>query len=342
MKVTIDDVARRAGVSKATVSAVLNHKTVVRAETRRTVLKAIKDLHYRPRPSARSLKRPPSDRGTIALLIRELDNPFYTTLAQGAMQCAAEKDYLTIILSSEGIHAREEQITHSFSHREIRGAVIAPVLEGTAEIEHLFRLKMINFPFVLLESVKGIQANVVGIDNSRAMHEAMKYLLEGGHSRIVHFAGAKHASHTYERIEGFKLAYMESSFAFRSEMIVQAGAHLEDGHRTCLEYFRHRKPDQYPTAIVCFNDLVALGAMSALKEMNIAVPGTVSVIGNDDIPFARHAPVKLTTIRAPLHEMGKKAAEILIRNIESPAPLPVENVVLDAELIVRESTRPLN
>jgi DNA-binding LacI/PurR family transcriptional regulator len=92
---------------------------------------------------------------------------------------------------------------------------------------------------------------------------------------------------------------------------------------------------------VCYNDLVALGVMSALNGMNIDVPGTVSVVGNDDIPFSRHVPVKLTTIRAPMRGLGRKAAEILIRNVESTVPLPVENVTLDAEFVVRESTKPL-
>lgn len=339
-KATIDDVARRAGVSKATVSAVLNHKNVVRSDTRRSILKAIKELHYRPHPSARSLKRTATDRGSIVLLIRELDNPFYTTIVLGVMQYASEKGYGVVVTSSEGSHALEEQITHSFSHREIKGAVIVPILEGTAEIEHLFRLKMINFPFVLLENVKGIQANVVSIDNSKAMHEAMKYLICSGHSKIVHFAGPNHSSHTYERIEGFKQAYMESSIAFRNDMIIPTGAHLESGYKTCLEYFQNRSRDEYPTAIVCYNDLVALGVMSALDDMNINVPDTVSVVGNDDIPFSEHVAVKLTTIRVPMLNMGRKAAEILIKNIESPTPLPVENVVLDAELIVRESTKP--
>lgn len=123
--------------------------------------------------------------------------------------------------------------------------------------------------------------------------------------------------------------------------IIPAGAHLENGYRTCLEFFKNRNRDEHPTAIVCYNDLVALGVLSALHELNISVPDTISVVGNDDIPFAQHVPVKLTTIRAPMRELGRKAAEILIRNIESPVPLPVEHVVLDAEFIIRESTKPL-
>lgn len=340
-KVTIDDVAKRAGVSKGTVSAVINEKNIVQPETRQTVLAAMKELHYRPRGSARNLKNPAAKYNSIGLLIRELDNPFYTGIALGVTEYANSKGYLVFIASSEGDHMYEEKITQSFSGKEIKGAIIAPVLEGIAEIEHLFRLKMINFPFVLLENVKGLQANVVSIDNIKAMKEAMKYLMDNGHSKIVHFAGPKYASHTYERIDGFRRAYSESHFAFNSDMIVPTGAHLEDGHRTCLEYFQNRKREDFPTAIICYNDLVALGVMAALTEMNIRVPDEISVVGNDDIPFSRHIPVDLTTIRAPIRELGKKAAEILIKNIESSVPLSIENVVLHAEFVVRESTKAL-
>lgn len=338
-KVTIDDVAKHAGVSIGTVSAVINEKNFVRPETRKTVLNTMKELNYRPRGSARNLKTTSTENNSIGLLIRELDNPFYTALALGVMEYARKKEYLVVIVSSEGDHKYEEKITQSFSDKDIKGAIIAPVLEGTAEIEHLFRLKMINFPFVLLENVKGIHANVVSIDNIKAMKEAMKYLIDNGHSKIVHFAGPKHASHTYERIDGFRRAYSESHFAYNGDMIISTGAHLEDGYKKCLEYFQSRSRNDFPTAIVCYNDLVALGVMAALTEMKIKVPDEISVVGTDDIPLSSHIPVTLTTIRAPMVELGKKAAEILIKNIESSEPLPIENVMFDAEFVVRQSTK---
>ncbi len=341
-KVTIDDIAREAGVSKGTVSAVINQKNTVNSETREIVLDTMKQLNYRPKGSARNLRRVKKGYASIGLLVRELDNPFYTTLALGVMEYAISKGYLVFIASSEGDHNSEDKITDSFAVRDIKGAIIAPVLEGTAEIEHLFELKMINFPFVLLESVKGIQANVVSINNIKAMKEAIKYLMDNGHSRIVHFAGPKHAFHTYERIDGFRRAYSESRFAYSNDMIVPTGALLEDGHRTCHDYFRNRSREDYPTAIVCYNDLVALGVMTALAELDIQVPDEISVIGTDDIPFSKNIPVKLTTIQAPIRELGRRAAEILIRNIESSESLPIENIVLNTNLVIRESTRALN
>lgn len=340
-KITINDIATKAGVSKGTVSAVLNQKSIVHAKTRDSVLRAMKELNYRPRGSARSLKNPSVQIPSIGLLIRELDNPFYTGIALGVREYASSRGYLVLTASSEGDHTYEEKITDSFTAKDIKGAIIAPVIEGTAEIEHLFRLKVVNFPFVLLEDTKSIQANVVSIDNIRVMKEALKYLMDNGHSRIIHFAGPKHASHSYERIDGFRRAYSESHFAFNSDMIIHVGAHIEDGHEACLDYFHNRSREDFPTAIVCYNDLVALGVMSALIEMKIKVPDEISIVGNDDIPFSTHIPVSLTTIRAPLLELGTRAAEILINNIESSKPLSTENIVLDAKFIIRESTKPL-
>jgi DNA-binding LacI/PurR family transcriptional regulator len=340
-KVTITDVARRAGVSIGTVSAVINRKNTVKTETRGAVFEAIKELNYRPQGSARTLKNKSTDRGSIGLLVRELDNPFYMAVASGVRQYASDKGYLVVIASSEGDHAYEEEVTRNFTHTDRKGAIIAPVLEGTAEIEHLFRLKMINFPFVLLENVKGIHANVVSIDNIKAMKKAMAFLIDSGHSKIVHFAGPTHASHTYERIDGFRRAYSESHFAYSNDMIIPTGAHLESGYEKCIEYFQKRHKEDYPTAIVCYNDQVALGVMAALNEMNIRVPDDISIVGNDDIPLSRYFPTPLTTIHAPLVELGRKAAAMLIDNIESPKPLPVQKVVLDAEFIPRESTRAL-
>ncbi|MGA3286948.1 MAG: LacI family DNA-binding transcriptional regulator [Bacteroidota bacterium] len=338
-KVIIGDVAKKAKVSIGTVSAVINQKDTVKPETREAVLSAMKEMNYRPHGSARNLKNTNTYPDSIGLLIRELDNPFYTAIAMGAMNYARSKGYLVMISSSEGSHTYEEKITDGFSGKDIKGAIIAPVLEGTAEIEHLFRLRMINFPFVLLENVKGIQANVVSIDNIKAMKECMKYLMDNGHSKIVHFAGPTHASHTHERIDGFRRAYSESHFAFNSDMIIPTGAHLDDGYKKCLEYFQCRNRENFPTAIVCYNDLVALGVLAALSEMKIKVPDDISVVGNDDISFSRHVPVQLTTVHAPMFELGRKATEILIRNIESPKPLPIENIVLDAEFVVRQSTK---
>ncbi len=215
-------------------------------------------------------------------------------------------------------------------------------MEVNAEIEHLFKLKMLNYPFVLLADVKGITANVVEIDNRRAIKKAVEYLIKNGHTKIVHFAGPPESAHTKERMEGFHNAFSESTLVFNKEMIVPIGSHTKVSYEKTIKYFSSKKPNDYPTAIVCFNDLQALAVMTALRDLDINVPKDISIIGNDDIHYAEIYSVPLTTIRSPQKEIGQKAAEILIRNIESSTLVPIERIMFDTELIVRKSTRKLN
>jgi DNA-binding LacI/PurR family transcriptional regulator len=301
----------------------------------------MKELNFRPKGVARNLKNGNQDK-CIGIIIKDLNYPFYTSIASGVKEYANGKGYSVMITSSDDSHECEKKLSHLFSTKDIKGTIIAPIVEGAAEIEHLFKLRMINYPFVLLEDVKGIQANVVAIDNLRAIKKAVKYLIDSGHTKIVHFAGPPSSSHTAERIEGFRYAFSESTLVFNKNMIVSIGSHYEEGYNKTIEYFKNRNRKDYPTAIVCFNDLQALAVMLALKKLNINVPGDISIIGNDDISYASIYPVPLTTIRAPQIEIGRKAAEILIRNIESSTLLPTERVVLDTEFVTRESTRVLN
>jgi LacI family transcriptional regulator len=340
-RITIEDVADHAGVSKGTVSAVINGKNSVKPATRDHILEVMKELNFRPKGMARNLKNRTLDK-SIGIIIKDLNYPFYTSIASGAIEYANTKGYSVVVTSSKDNHECEKKLSHLFSTKDIKGAIIAPVVEGKSEIEHLFKLKMINYPFVLLEDVKGIQANVVAIDNIKAIKKAVKYLIESGHTRIVHFAGPPQSSHTQERIEGFRHAFSESPLVFHSDLIVSIGSHYDESHTKSLEYFMNKNRSDYPTAVVCFNDLQALAVMSALKELNVNVPQDISIIGNDDIYYAQIYPVPLTTIRAPQNEIGRKAAEILIRNIEFSQIMPVERVVLETEFITRGSTRVLN
>ena len=339
-RITIEDVAKRSGVSKGTISAVINAKNTVKPTTRDHILAIMKELNFRPKGVARNLKNGAQDK-SIGVIIKDLNYPFYTSIASGVKEYANSKGYSVLVTSSDDDHECEKKFSHLFSTKDIKGTIIAPIVEGEAEIEHLFKLKMINYPFVLLEDVKGIQANVVAIDNLKAIKKAVKYLMESGHTRIVHFAGPPQSSHTQERIEGFRHAFSESTLIFHRDMIVSVGSHYDEALTKTKEYFKNRRKEDYPTAIVCFNDHQALAVMTALKELKIRVPDDISIVGNDDIYYAKIYPVPLTTIRAPQHEIGMRAAEILIRNIESSTLLPVERVVLETEFVIRDSTKVL-
>lgn len=337
-KITIDDVAKKSGVSKGTVSGVINGKSTVKTTTREHILSVMKDLNFRPRGVARNLKSGFQEK-SIGIIIKDINYSFYTRIAASVIDYAANQGYSVLITSSNSDHEIEKMFSHLFSEKDIKGVIIAPTVVGSTEIEHLFKLKMINYPFVLLEEVMGIQANVVTIDNIRAIKKAVKYLIDTGHRKIVHFAGPENSSHTQERIEGFRYAFSESPLVFQKDFVAYIGADFEESFAKTKEYFRRRSRDKYPSAIVCFNDRQALAVMLALKELGISVPDEISIVGNDDIDQAKIYPVPLTTIHAPQDEIGRKAAEMLIRNIESTAAFQAERVIFDTEFVVRESTK---
>ncbi len=336
---TIADVAERAGVSKGTVSAVLNDKSSVSDATRKRVRDVIKAMNYRPRASAQHLLQGDGDR-TIGLVIKEDDNPYYAGVIAGVRRVAGPRGYVLLVASSEGSSEAEHRVVEAMAAKDVSGLIITPALGEEADVTHLFELKRRNIPFVLLERIRGIQSHIVDIDNVLAARDAVGHLIERGHSHIVHFAGPPYSAHSQERVEGVRRGFSESSLVFRDEFIVPTGAHMEDGYETGLAYFRACGADR-PTAVTCYNDLVAIGLLRALRELGLRVPDDVSVVGCDDLPLMDYLGTPLTSVRIPKEEMGAAAAEILIRHLEAEEPPPLEKVTLDAEVVVRASTTDL-
>jgi LacI family transcriptional regulator/LacI family repressor for deo operon, udp, cdd, tsx, nupC, and nupG len=343
---TVADVANHAGVSKATVSAVLNGTANVLPATRQRVLAAVEELDYRPTPRSGGAANAASPRRTgrsVAVLIREADNPFYGEVLAGVRAVAAPRGYTVLVTSSEGDYGTEQQAVRLLHEKDVDGLMVYPVLDDHADLSHLFELRRRNYPFVLLEGVRGLPASLVDVDNRAAARAATEHLIELGHRRLVHFAGPEYSLHTRERLDGVREACSGALVRFGDAHVVSAGAHFDDGYRAALAYFGAADPAARPTGVTCYNDLVAAGVMSALAELGLRVPQDVSVVGFDDIPIARHLATPLTTVHVPKYESGRLAAELLLAQIESSAPgapaLP-ERRSLEATLVVRASTAP--
>ena len=340
-RVSINDVARHAGVSKATVSAVLNDSGPVGEGTRARVRAAIDALNYRRAPVTGAAATAAAGRSRcIALVIKELDNPYYGEIIAGARACAADNGYTLLVVSSEGDYDAERRAVAALQAKDVDGVIVTPVLDEHADLSHLFELKRNNFPFVLLENVRGVQASLVDIDNVEASRMAVAHLAALGHRRIVHFAGPPYSSHSAERVDGVRRECSASQLVFTDEDVIVAGAHLEDGYRCGLAHFGGRERADRPTAVTCYNDLVALGLCRALFELGLRVPEDVSVVGFDDIRLLAYLPLALTTVRIPQADMGRLATQMLIRHVESKERVPPRKVSLPAELVVRRSTAP--
>lgn len=336
-RTTIRDVAEWAGVSNATVSNVINDKGKVSESTRKDVLEAIEALNYRPNASA---QRKLQSRGpkSIGIVIKEIHNPYFAEVIVGAQEKAQEEGYAIMLSSSEGHRDTEGQVVDLFVEKDVDGIIINPLNDRDADLSHLFNLKRRNIPFVLLEEVHGLKSNLVDIDNVQASREITSYLFELGHEDVIHFAGPRYSMHSDERIEGFRQAFFDSQQVYSEDFVVRAGAHLEEGYQAGLKYFRDRPASERPSAVSCYNDLVAIGLLRALRELDIDVPEEVSVTGFDNIKSCEYAPVPLTSMGIPTRKMGRMAMEVLVRQIENPDEPEVVN--LKAEMAVRDSTAP--
>jgi DNA-binding LacI/PurR family transcriptional regulator len=338
---TIQDVADLAGVSKATVSAVLNDKSTVKESTRTEVLNAMRELNYRPRPAARRRAATEGIR-SVGFVQRDTGNPYYSEIIAGAESYLRERGYIVLVAASEGDFKAEQRIISLFTLKDVDGILLTPVLDNETDLSHIFDLKRRNVRFVLLEEIRGIQANLVDVDTVEGAKAAARHLIDLGHVHIVHFAGPEYSLHSEERVDGVRSAYSESQLVFSNQLVVRAGDSLDDGYRTGLQYFRERPPEDRPSAVTCYNDLCALGLCRALEELGLRVPEDVSVIGYDDLKILDYLPTaaRLTSVRVPKFEVGRTAAEILHRDIENAAPTAPSKVYLHAELVIRQTTAP--
>lgn len=337
---TISDVADEAGYSKATVSAVLNDADTVSEATRKKINQVIDKLNYRPRAAAQRGFRENGNR-SVGLIIKEEGNPYYSDVISGARSYVRQKGYTLVVASSEGEYESEQQIVDVFKGKDVDGVLLIPVLNDDTDLSYLFELKRRNFPFVLLEDIQGIQASLVDIKNVEAAKMATSHLIENGHQHIVHFAGPEYSLHSEERVRGIRKAFSESPMAFSDDLIVQTGAYLRDGYEVGRSYFEQIDAGQRPSAVLCYNDLVAIGLIRALRELEISVPEDISVVGFDNIEFAKYLSVPLTSVNIPKYEMGHRAAEILIEHVESEEKVDPQQDYLQAELIKRASSRSL-
>ena len=345
-RVTITDVAKHARVSTGTVSAVLNGRTSVRDITRQRVLDVIDELGYQPSFPARNLRLGHTNDAVtgrcVGLLIKEIDNPFYTDVITGTHRLLQDQGYAAFVCTSQGNYEQEGDLINALRGWLIHGAIIAPVLHAQTDLSHLFMLKRARYPFVVLEDLAGLRVNSVSMDNVKASQMALRYLIESGHQRIVYLAGPTYTQCTRDRIQGVEPAFSPSNLVYSEAVIVPAGARSEDGYRATVQLFRDRSAEERPTAVACFNDLVAMGVLRALAELGLSVPEDVSVVGFDDIQEAAYLPVPLTTVRVPKLEMGRRAAELLLRQLDASEAMLAERVVLETDLVLRGSTRALS
>jgi LacI family transcriptional regulator len=333
MPATLKDIAKESGFDVSTVSRALKGSYGVHSSTREKVRIIAHKLDYRPNLMARGLVTGRSH--TIALLISDIRNPFFTEVARGAEDAAYAAGFDVILCNSDLDPGKQVHYLRSFSERRIAGIVMNSVTSLTrAQQEELRRC---DIPIVMLNKLPGSHPfSTVTADNFQGAILATNYLLGLGHRRIAHLAGPRNHGNLTERWRGFLSAVQPSR---NVEAIVLHGA---QNHRGGYEMTK-KLLSQHPkvTAIFAANDVVAFGAIQTILEMGLTVPNDLSIVGFDNVDLSAIIHPPLTTVHQPKYEMGQAAVEILVKQAKSQSGRVPEHRVLGVRLVERKSCRPL-
>ncbi|MFC4076991.1 LacI family DNA-binding transcriptional regulator [Salinithrix halophila] len=336
MIVTIRDVAKRAGVSIATVSRVLNKSKPVSDELKKRIMDAVEETGYLPNAVARSMIQKRT--GLFGVIIPEIFNPYFSGLVEGIESVSKEFQYHLMLSVSEKDPEREKELLQIYRSRQMEGIILAAARLEEDQKEILARL---GIPCVVIgQRVKGLKAPSVVINNWKAAFEATDYLIQLGHRRIGMIGGPFwDVASGQERYQGFRDALASRALPCREEWVSEGeGFLVEDGYKG-MEIL-HSAPE-LPTAVFCACDRIAVGAIRYLEGQGLQVPEDVSVIGFDDEELASIIHPRLTTIRHSPFEMGRRAATLLTEMLHGNQSLQTAET-LEHSLIVRESTIPLS
>lgn len=329
---TMNDVARLAEVSIATVSHVINGTRFVSAERVERVHAAMQQLGYTPDATARSLRVGRTN--TIGLVIPDTSNPFFAALARWIEEAAFESGYTTILANSDERPDREHRYVSTLLSKRVDGLILAPSSGDHGRLRKLLNNAPMHVVVVDRDAALP-NADVVLYDNAGGSYAATRHLIELGHTCIGCIAGPADATSAAERVKGFRQAIGEAGLSLPGHAIVEADFHFSGGREATARLLATREPF---TALVAANDLMAAGAVRALAERGISVPDEVSVIGFDDAPLAEMISPALTTMRQPLQDMAQAAVSLLLSRITGSNGGPPTRRVLPTSLVVREST----
>lgn len=334
------DVARVAGVSMATVSRALKNPEIVTERTRRRVAEAIETTGYVYNAVAADFTRQRSN--LVGLIVFSMKSSIQSELIDGVQSELQKHGFSLVVGNSQYEPATEATLISLFAERQLAGVIVAESTDGNRE--RLRQLARSGIPTVITwEHAAESELDCVGISNQEAARQATRHLIELGHRRIGLIAGR------YDRIErvrhrydGYTEALAESGMHLDPMLCRQGAPNLESGDAAMRELLALPKP---PTAVFAASDTLALGALSAASDLGVRVPQDVSVVGFDDLDFARFTCPPLTTIRVPVFEMGRLAASIVIENASPTAEShrsekPINRILLETELVVRKSTGP--
>lgn len=327
-RVTIRDVAARAGVSHQTVSRVINDSERVRPETRQRVMAAIAELQYHPSALARSMARGRSH--TVACLSPNLTDFTFASIINGAETEARKQSFFWLSSSVPDVSSFVELVTDLVTSRRVEGLV---VINPFADERH--KKLPENFPIVFVGArPREGGTNSVALEDEMVGREATRHLLALGHRQIAMITGPMCEDAAQDRCRGYELALVQAGIEPAAQQVIEGDWSAQSGYDALMQL---AASGDLPSAIFSQNDLMAAGVLRAARDLSLEVPNDLSVIGVDDIPLAEFLDPPLTTFRQDFQLIGREAARLLIRSINEPDEA-TQQLLLPAELVIRRST----
>jgi LacI family transcriptional regulator len=329
--VTIRDVAKHAGVSPITVSRVINDSDYVSDATRARVEAAIEELKYVPNMLGPSLRF--KQTMTLALVLTDITNPFWTTVARGVEDVAQANGYSIILCNTDESQEKQEQYLNMLLRRRIDGIVLVPAQSAPEPVN---MIQKHGVPVVVLDrQIPDLEVDIVRADSENGAYQLTNHLVSLGHRRITMLAGPETVSTAQDRVHGYKRALKSAGLPDEAASIYW-GAFTIDSGREMAEKALTEKPDL--TALFAANNFIAIGAMQVMREKGLAVPDAVALVTVDDIPPTFTINPFLTVARQPAQEMGQQAAQLLLDRVTNEDKDGCRHIILPTELIIRASS----
>lgn len=329
---TIRDVAKLAGVAPITVSRVVNDSGYVSKETRARVEAAVEELGYVPNMLGPSLRF--KQTMTLAMVVTDIANSFWTTVTRGVEDIAQANGYSTFLCNTDESEKKQEQYLHMLLRRRIDGILLVPASSSPDPIRLIQKQ---GIPVVVLDrKVPDADVDVVRADSEKGAYQLAKHLISCGHQHISILAGPQSVSTSVDRVNGFCRALNDAGLDACNTQVVWGNYSQESGYKMAKEALT---TNPKPTALFAANNFVAIGALKALKEQKYRVPEDIAMVAFDDIPLTFTIEPFLTVATQPAREMGQQAVRLLLERIKEGDSRPCQEIILPTSIFIRNSSR---
>jgi LacI family transcriptional regulator len=329
---TVHDVAKRAGVAPITVSRVINNSGYISDATRERVETVIKEIGYVPNTLARGLRSKRTN--TLALIVTDITNPYFTLMARGVEDIAGDSNYTVIYCNTDESETKEEKYANILAQRQVDGVLLVPA-GGNDKTIKFFKSNGISV-VVLDRRIPGVETDFVCSDSADGAKLLVKLLIRLGHKRIAIITGTKSVSTSVDRVTGYKQALGEAGLS-ENELVYYGEFNQQSGYELTRQVMTQLPK---PTAIFGANNFILIGIIKALHDLKVNVPEDVSVVGFDDLPESMLVTPFLTVATQPAYEMGRLATELLLNRISGDLSDECQELILPTEIIERKSTGP--